>query len=109
MTRIAEAQREGLTEETIGKVATFRDSDIGEREKAALEYTESFILDPAAIGDSLFAKLKTYFSEEEIVELGFILIMYNGLHRFNASIGLEPKVVDGLSCISALAAPPKTV
>ena len=107
MTRIAEAQREGLSEETIGKVATFRDSDLGEREKAALEYAECFILDAAAVDDSFFAKLKTYFSEEEIVELGFILIMYNGLHRFNASIGLEPQVASGLSCISALDVPAK--
>ena len=43
-----------------------------------------------SIDDDFFAQLREHFSEEEIVELGFIVIMYNGLHRFNASIDLDP-------------------
>jgi len=91
-----------VTEETIAKVADFRASDLSEREKIALEYTERYIFDPAGMDDAFFTRLREHFTEEEIVELGFILIMYNGLHRFNASIDLGPHHADRLWYVSVL-------
>ena len=91
-----------MTEETIAKVADFRSSDLPSGRRSALEYTERYIFDPAGMDDAFFARLREHFTEEEIVELGFILIMYNGLHRFNASIDLGPHHADRLWYVSVL-------
>jgi alkylhydroperoxidase family enzyme len=71
----------------------------------ALRYAEKFILNPNSIDDAFWAKLNASFTEGEIVELSFINMTYNGLHRFNAIIDLEPTNPYGLTTVQ-MPAPP---
>ena len=65
----------------------------------ALRYAEKFILNPGSIDDVFWAALNANFTEGEIVELSFINLTYNGLHRFNASIDLDPANPHGLTTV----------
>jgi alkylhydroperoxidase family enzyme len=54
-----------------------RSDRFGDRQKAALLYTSNLVWNPEGVDDELWARLRTHFSEEEIVELGaFIAITY---------------------------------
>lgn len=49
-----------------------RDSDdFSEREKAALEYADAIMWDPASVDDHLFDRLRAHFDDEQLVELGY--------------------------------------
>ncbi|MBI2867898.1 MAG: carboxymuconolactone decarboxylase family protein [Chloroflexi bacterium] len=105
LSRVAEAQQQGLTEEKLSKVSNFEASDLTEREKAALRFAELLVLNPKAIDDALMEDLKIHFAEAQIVELAFAVMVFNGLHRFNVAIDLEPVHPDGLRLTSVSGLP----
>lgn len=78
-----------MTEDEVGRISTGL-SDLPEPERIALEYAEYLIVNPQTIDDGRFANLRSFFSEEEVVELSFFVLFYNMLHRFNTSIDLPP-------------------
>jgi alkylhydroperoxidase family enzyme len=47
-------------------------------------------VDHLRIDDTLFAELRTHFTEAEIVELGVSVALFLGLGRFNAVLGIDP-------------------
>jgi alkylhydroperoxidase family enzyme len=54
-----------------------RSDKFSDRQKAALLYTSNLVWNPEGVDDELWVRLRTHFSEEEIVELGaFIAITY---------------------------------
>jgi alkylhydroperoxidase family enzyme len=54
-----------------------RSDQFSDRQKAALLYTSNLVWNPEGVDDALWVRLRTHFSEEEIVELGaFIAITY---------------------------------
>ncbi len=61
------------------------------RERLALAFAETLIVEPTSMTDEAFDALRAEFSEREIVELCFFVGFYNLLHRFNAVIDLDPK------------------
>ena len=42
------------------------------------------------VDDAVFAELRRYFSEAEIVELGVSTALFIGFGRFNAILGVDP-------------------
>lgn len=49
-----------------------RESDaFTDREKAALEYADAIMWDPASVDDELWERLRAHFNEEQLVELGY--------------------------------------
>jgi alkylhydroperoxidase family enzyme len=67
----------GMPEEKIAAIPTWEISDIfDDRERTVLAYTDCLVGSHGRVPDVLFDKLKSYLSDEEIVELSYITGMY---------------------------------
>lgn len=78
-----EARRDGLSEQWINLVCTWRESPVfDDRERAVLAWTESLtnIADTGA-PDADFEPLSTYFSEEEITKMAVAIGVINVWNR----------------------------
>jgi len=60
--------------------------NLTEREQLALSYTEAMMEDSNRVSDELFNQLKENFSDEEIVELTFLVGFINMLNMFNNAL-----------------------
>jgi alkylhydroperoxidase family enzyme len=79
-----------LTEDKLIRVARYQqDQDFTEKERQALVYAEVLISHPEAGSDELFDELRQHFSEGELVEIAFTVMVFAGLHRFHTAIALE--------------------
>ncbi len=80
----------GVTEELLALVADWRMSPtFTEAERAALEYTERFMLDSPGIDAALFARLHAHFSDSVIVLLTAAIAKYMAWGRFVQVLDLE--------------------
>jgi AhpD family alkylhydroperoxidase len=82
------ARDDGLTEERIQDL--LRDGKLlSPREKVALEYADFFKSGDEAIdSDAVYARLRTHFSEEEIIELGMLCAQTVGVGRLVRSLNI---------------------
>lgn len=79
-----------MDEETVSKIHNFEASDLPEKIKLALRFTERWVLDHGeGIDGKLLLTMQEYYSDEEIVELAFIVGRYDMAHRFNHAFGIE--------------------
>ena len=84
------ARRQGLTEEHIAELRDFRTSKIlTPREKAAVWFAEVLAGDHTQASDELYDELRRYFTEPEIIDLGFRITAFVGYGRFIRALGLE--------------------
>ena len=60
--------------------------NLTDREKLALRFTESVMKNSSEITDSFFENLRSLFSQEEIVELTFLIGYINMLNYFNNTL-----------------------
>ena len=74
----------------MAKVSTWSDQDFTDAEKAALHYTERLFVDHANIDQELFDELHEFYSEEQVVELGWAVVSYLGFGRLIHTFGLRP-------------------
>lgn len=58
-----------------------------DREKAALAYADAIMWDPASVDDEMWARLRSHFSEEELVELGYWIGFTFGGQRWIKTLG----------------------
>ena len=76
--------------EKLGQVATWRQSTVfSEGERLALELAERMTLTGQHVDDQLFARLRTQFSEAQIVELAAAVALENFRSRLNPALGVE--------------------
>jgi AhpD family alkylhydroperoxidase len=59
------------------------------RQRLAIEYAERFATDHASIDDAFFARLRTQFSDEEILDLTLCVAVFLGLGRTLAVLGVD--------------------
>jgi len=86
-----------MDEEMIERALDFRNSDLPERTKVALELTEDFILNHANnVDDAFMDRLKEHFTEEQIVELAIAIGIWDSVHKFNNVFDVPPPVSEGL-------------
>jgi AhpD family alkylhydroperoxidase len=72
----------GVTEEVYQALDDRRTSPVyTERQRLAIEYAERFALDHHAIDDELFARLRSHFADDEILDLTLCLAVFLGLGR----------------------------
>jgi alkylhydroperoxidase family enzyme len=84
----------GMTEELYAHVAEYRQHDeYSEREKLAIEYAERFAVDHNGIDDEFFARLRTHFADDEILDLSICVVAFLGLGRLLRVLGIEPEDV----------------
>lgn len=86
-----------MDEEMIQKALDFRNSDLPDRIKIALELAEDFILNHANnVDDALMDRLKEHFTEDQIVEITIGIGIWDSVHKFNNVFDVPPPVEDGL-------------
>lgn len=96
-----------MTEEMILNALDFRNSDLPERTKIALELAEDFILNHADnVDDAFMDRLKEHFTEDQIVELTIGIGIWDSVHKFNKVLDVPPPVSDGLFIVGLPDVPP---
>lgn len=84
----AALERHG-TPEKLAALADYRTSPLfSERERVALAYAEA-VTDPTRrVDDAIFSKLRSHFTDQEIVELTALVAFQNLSSKFNAALGI---------------------
>jgi AhpD family alkylhydroperoxidase len=77
-------------------VATWRESQLfAPRERAALAWTEAVTqLSPLGVPDDIYERVRTQFSEKEIVDLTYDVMAINAWNRINVAFRVEPGTAD---------------
>jgi alkylhydroperoxidase family enzyme len=60
-----------------------------DRERTALEYAETITRTGERVSDELFARVRTHFTEAEVVELTAAVALENFRSKFNTALGIE--------------------
>ncbi len=72
------------------EAATWRDSTLfSEEERLALDYAERITTTGQRVDDALFSRLKSRFTEAQIVELTAAIALENFRSKFNPPLGIE--------------------
>ena len=80
----------GAAEDKIRDVERAAESPLfADDERAALEYAEAMTITGQKVSDALFARLRTHFSEAQIVELTAAVALENFRSKFNVALGIE--------------------
>ena len=85
------AKADGLSEERVGMIGEgYRDSQLSEREKLIIAFTDQYHRDPAGIGDRLKSDLLKLFTSEELIHLSLAVAHFAGFSRCAVSLGGMP-------------------
>jgi alkylhydroperoxidase family enzyme len=91
----------GADEDKIREVPGWRESRrFSEMERAALEYAEAMTITGQRVSDELFARIRSFFDEAQIVELTAAVALENFRSKFNVPLGIEAQ---GFCLLPALA------
>ncbi|MCY1565429.1 carboxymuconolactone decarboxylase family protein [Staphylococcus pettenkoferi] len=84
-----DARKIGVDEKRIDLLNAWDDTDIySDKEKAALELAESItLISERKVPDTLYDKVRAYYSEEEYTDLIFIIGQINTWNRISISMG----------------------
>lgn len=78
-----------MTEERIAAIDDESSDLLSARERTAIRFAEKLAVDHHKVDDTLWADLRSHFSEAEIIELAAHTTLYIGFGRFNEIVGLE--------------------
>jgi alkylhydroperoxidase family enzyme len=82
-------KRGDLKDAEIAAVSHYYDSDLFSiKEKVAMEYAEAISKTPVKVSDEMFARVKEFFDEKQIVELTASVAYENYRARFNHALGI---------------------
>jgi alkylhydroperoxidase family enzyme len=74
----------------IADLPHYRESKLlSPREKAAVRYAEILAGDHREASEELFDELRSYFTEAEIMDLGWRIVTFVGYGRFIHALGLQ--------------------
>jgi len=80
----------GASEDKIRQLPAWRDSALfSPMERDALDYAEKITITGEQVTDELFARLRSHFSEAQIVELTAAVALENFRSKFNPALGIE--------------------
>ena len=74
----------------MNSLTDFENGPFDEKEKVALAYAKQLTLDPHAIDDAFFARLRSQYDEGEIVEISAMAGIFNYFNRVNDALRMEP-------------------
>jgi alkylhydroperoxidase family enzyme len=87
--RADKVKAQGVTEAFYGHVGVHDDgAEFTEQERMAMEYAERFALDHLSIDDAFFLRLRTQFTDPEILDLTICLSAFLGLGRTLRVLGI---------------------
>jgi alkylhydroperoxidase family enzyme len=82
--------RAGASEEKIREVQHAATSPLySDAERVALEYAEAMTVTSQTVTDALFERLRTHFSEAQLVELTAAVALENFRSKFNTALRIE--------------------
>jgi alkylhydroperoxidase family enzyme len=77
----------GLSDEKLLAVNEYATSQLFDaRERTALEYADSMTITAREVTDELFARLRSFFDEDAIVELTEVVAWENASAKFNRAL-----------------------
>ena len=77
----------GVPDEKILALGDYATSPFfDDKERAALEYADAMTITGRDVSDELFARLRTVFTDDEIVELTMIIAWENSSSKFNRAL-----------------------
>jgi len=87
-----DARAAGETEQRLYLLSAWREAPFySERERAALEWTESLtLIANNQVPDEIYERVAPHFTEEELVNLTLAVVAINGWNRFAISFRSEP-------------------
>jgi alkylhydroperoxidase family enzyme len=85
------ARHQGLTEEKIAQIDSLDSELFTPRERAALRFATAMVTNDHEAADEIFAELRRYFDEPQIVELGLTVMILHGINAFNNIFAVEPE------------------
>jgi alkylhydroperoxidase family enzyme len=90
----------GFSDDELLALLRYQSSSLfTDREKAALDYAVAVMRTPVEVTDELFARVRSYFDERQLVELTALLALVN-LDRFNAAFGIgSAGFSEGMVCV----------
>ena len=90
----------GFSDAELLALARHRQSDLfSDREKLALDYTVAVMRTPVEVTDELFARVRSYFDDRQLVEITALLTLVN-TDRFNAAFGIgSAGFSEGMVCV----------
>jgi alkylhydroperoxidase family enzyme len=89
--RYEPAVEAGLTEEKIAALPQYPDSELfSARERAALEFTEQFVIQSSSISDDDVARLTAHLTPEEFIYLTKALGVIDQFARTNSALRIAP-------------------
>ena len=90
--RHAVGVKAGIPDMKLTALPTYKESHhFTEREKAALEFSERITRDDLEVSDECFSRLREHFSEQEIVELTFIVGYQTFASKFAKAFQIPPQ------------------
>jgi uncharacterized peroxidase-related enzyme len=88
------AKNFGVSEEKLADVWAYSQSPhYSEAERAALDFALAAATQPNAVTDELFARLRTHWSEAQVVEILGVVAMFGFLNRWNDSMATPLEAV----------------
>ena len=79
----------GADEDKVREVPTWRESErFSPMERAVLEYAEAMTITGQRVSDELFARLRGFFDESQIVELSAAVALENFRSKLNVPLGI---------------------
>lgn len=93
-THTAELRKMGESEERIGQIAEWRNTDLyTKRERAALAWTEAVTnIQDGHAPDAVYEQLRVEFTDVETVNLTLLIATINAWNRMAISLGVRPGV-----------------
>ncbi|GER87862.1 hypothetical protein KDW_20240 [Dictyobacter vulcani] len=77
----------GLSDEKILALADYATSPLyDDIERVTLEYADCMTITEQEVGDELFARLRQYYDDDELVELTEIIAWENASSKFNRAL-----------------------
>jgi alkylhydroperoxidase family enzyme len=77
----------GVSDEKIEGLASYATSNLYDAaERVALEYADSMTITGRDVSDDLFARLRSFYSDDEIVELTATIAWENSSSKFNRAL-----------------------
>jgi len=80
----------GATEDKVRAVDQSATSPLfDEGERAALAFAEAMTITGQKVDDALFTRVRTHFTEPQVVELAAAVALENFRSKFNVALGVE--------------------
>ncbi|MBN7796379.1 carboxymuconolactone decarboxylase family protein [Parahaliea mediterranea] len=85
------AQEDGLSEDRVQMIDDdYEQSNLTDREKLILAFTDQYLNDPAGLDSALKERLRQVFTPQELVHLSMVVAFFNGFSRCAVAIGGMP-------------------